>query len=155
MYLGFPLLSLLTAIVFMISTATIAHAQQTRPSPTVFDAGKMEYEAHCAVCHGATGEGNGPFSPFLNSAIPNLTTLAQRNGGVFPVVRVYGVIDGREQVAGHGPSDMPIWGPRYSSQVGQGFFGEGMYDDIRESREALIRTRILLLAEYISRLQAR
>jgi mono/diheme cytochrome c family protein len=157
MHLGFRLLNLLlAATVFAIGTAmVVAHAQQTSSGPTVFDAGKIEYEAHCAACHGSTGEGNGPFSPMLNSAIPNLSTLAKRNGGVFPVVRVYGTIDGREQIAAHGSRDMPIWGPRYGSQIGQGFFGEGTYDDIRSSREALVRTRILLLTEYIYRLQAK
>ncbi len=127
--------------------------QAQRKSANVYDAGKLEYQAHCAVCHGSTGQGNGPFSQALKSSVPSLATLAERNGGVFPVVRVYGMIDGREQVAGHGPSDMPIWGDRYSSQIGQGPFVEGMYEDIRGSREALIRTRILLLTEYISRLQ--
>ena len=141
----------LLAAISLSAGPTSVQAQQK--SVNVSDAGKLEYQAHCAVCHGLTGQGDGPFSQTLKSGAPSLTTLAKRNGGVFPVVRVYGMIDGREQVAGHGPSDMPIWGDRYSLQVGQGPFVEGMHEDIRGSREALVRTRILLLTEYISRLQ--
>lgn len=135
---------------FALGAATVAQAQQTGAAKQpIFDTGKNEYEAHCAVCHGARGEGNGPYAPYLTSAVPNLSTLAKRNGGVFPVVRVYETIDGRQRVPAHGPTDMPIWGPRYSAEI-----GEGLYDDIRVNREAYTRARVLLLTEYISRLQA-
>ena len=90
----------------------------------IYDPGKLEYQTSCAACHGLLGDGKGPFAPALKSRVPSLTTLAKQNGGVFPVARVYGMIDGREQVAGHGPSDMPIWGDRYSSQFAQGPLAE-------------------------------
>ena len=32
------------------------------------------YEIHCQMCHGATGEGNGPIGPFLANRPANLTT---------------------------------------------------------------------------------
>ncbi len=144
-------LAVLAAGTLAFGFVTAGHAQQggatTQP---IYDTGKKEYEAHCAVCHGATGEGNGPYAPYLTSAPANLTTLAKRNGGVFPVVRVYETIDGRERVPAHGPTDMPVWGPRYSAEI-----GEGLYDDIRVNRAAYTRARILLLTEYIARLQAK
>jgi hypothetical protein len=40
---------------------------------------------------------------------PNLTTLAQRNGGPFPRDRVRGVIEGAG-VRAHGDREMPVWG---------------------------------------------
>lgn len=74
--------------------------------------------------------------------------LAKNNGGVFPVQRVYEIIDGRKSVAGHGRSgDMPIWGSTYSIRAGNDpQIG-------RPQAEAYVRNRINLLIEYLSRLQ--
>jgi hypothetical protein len=44
-------------------------------------------------------------------------------------------------------------GRRYSAQIGLGFFAEGIYEDMLSSREALVRTRILILTGYVSLLQ--
>jgi len=137
-------------VVFAVGAATMAHAQQGGAAAQAIDTGKIEYQAHCAVCHGSSGQGDGPYSGFLTRTIPDLTTLSRRNGGVFPVVRVYETIDGRQQLEAHGPRNMPIWGPRYSAEV-----DEGMYEDARINREAFVRARILLLTEYIYRLQAK
>jgi mono/diheme cytochrome c family protein len=69
------------------------------------------YRAHCASCHGMTGKGDGPVAPALNTAMPDLATIAQRNGGVFPVARVRKIIVGDEAILSHGSREMPIWGP--------------------------------------------
>jgi len=42
--------------------------------------------------------------------MPDLTSIAKRNGGVFPVDRVMMNIDGRAMPRAHGTSEMPIWG---------------------------------------------
>ena len=76
--------------------------------------GKQEFESKCAACHGLSGKGDGPQSTVTRPA--DLTVLAKNNGGVFPTRRVYEIIDGRQDVAAHGPRTMPIWG-RYF-QVG-------------------------------------
>ncbi|HWS03165.1 MAG TPA: cytochrome c, partial [Gammaproteobacteria bacterium] len=78
------------------------------------DIGKVEYDQSCASCHGLDGKGKGPFSEAMQLTVPDISTLAKRNGGVFPVSRVYDVIDGREAVKAHGTRDMPIWGKHYS-----------------------------------------
>jgi hypothetical protein len=43
----------------------------------------------------------------------DLTRLAARNRGTFPVVVVTRTIDGRVPVAGHGGEDMPVWGEAF------------------------------------------
>ena len=43
-----------------VGVATIVHAQQNGAATRV-DAGKYEYDAHCAICHGLSGKGDGPF----------------------------------------------------------------------------------------------
>lgn len=68
------------------------------------------YHAHCAPCHGLDGKGKGPVAPALKDPLPDLTTIAQRNGGVFPVGHVRSIIAGTDVMIAHGSREMPIWG---------------------------------------------
>lgn len=69
------------------------------------------YHAHCASCHGVAGKGDGPVASALTTKMPDLSTISQRSGGVFPVARVRKIISGDEVILGHGTREMPIWGP--------------------------------------------
>ena len=111
--------------------------------------GQREYTANCAVCHGVSGKGDGPYAPSLAVKAPDLTVLAKNNGGVFPANRVFELIDGRAQVQGHGPREMPVWGEDYLIQAGR------EYDDYPINREAFVRGRILALIDYLHQLQAK
>jgi mono/diheme cytochrome c family protein len=111
--------------------------------------GKNEYQSNCAVCHGSDGKGAGAFVDFLKATPPDLTQLAKKNGGVFPLERVYNVIDGRQDVKGHGPRDMPIWGKDYQIKAGE------HYGDVAYDPEAYVRGRILALIDYLNRMQAK
>ncbi|MBM3771754.1 MAG: hypothetical protein FJW27_10835 [Acidimicrobiia bacterium] len=44
---------------------------------------------------------------------PDLTAIAQRNGGKFPAARVQAILDGTmpSNPAAHGSPTMPVWGP--------------------------------------------
>lgn len=79
-----------------------------------FDAGKYEYQTGCAPCHGTDGKGAGPVSSRFRVSPPDLTILAKKNNGVFPLNVVYEIIDGRKALLAHGTRDMPIWGDRYA-----------------------------------------
>lgn len=110
------------------------------------EAGKIEYMNSCASCHGADGKGSGPVMTSLNFVAPPLTGLSTANDGVFPMLEVIHVIDGRTGVRGHGTSEgMPVWGAVYKSPiVGQtGDYGA----------EAIVRGRILSLAYYLESIQ--
>jgi mono/diheme cytochrome c family protein len=111
------------------------------------DQGRREYMANCAVCHGASGNGAGYYEGFLTRKPVDLTVLARNNGGVFPFQRVYEVIDGRRELAGHGQRDMPIWGNDYGAKGTDPF---GMTDP-----EVFVRARIMALTEYVYRIQAK
>jgi hypothetical protein len=64
--------------------------------------------------------------------------------------RLYEVIEGGT-VAAHGTRDMPIWGREYRIDDAEHLKEtRGNYD-----ANALVRARILLLLEYVNRLQAR
>jgi mono/diheme cytochrome c family protein len=67
------------------------------------------YRDYCASCHGLTALGNGPFTFALRIVPPNLTTLAQRNGGSFPRDKVRSVVEG-VGLRSHGDREMPVYG---------------------------------------------
>lgn len=135
-----------------VGAISMAHAQKSDLAMQNFDRGKYEYEAHCAVCHGLTGMGDGSFAQLFRAGtlMPNLTELSKRNNGVFPFQRVYESIDGTRNVEAHGTQLMPIWGPQYKFEAGRRF-----YDDFRADPEVFVHARILALTEYVYRLQAK
>jgi mono/diheme cytochrome c family protein len=110
--------------------------------------GKQEYESNCVACHGASGKGDGYFAQYLKLPIPDLTTIQQRNKGVFPTDRIIEVIDGRQALKGHGPRNMPIWGTAYTEKASTYYRGHA-YD-----AEQFIRVRVLALTDYLYSLQA-
>lgn len=111
------------------------------------DYGKAEYESNCASCHGVGGKGDGPLTKiYIPMAPADLTTMAKRNGGVFPTQRAHEIIDGRQAVPAHGPRVMPVWGRDY---YGQAPDLEGFYD----LRATITSARIAALVDYLFRLQ--
>lgn len=113
------------------------------------DIGKRDFDANCAVCHGANGKGRGAFVELLKAPMPDLTVLAKNNGGVFPFQRVYEAIDGTQPIKAHGFREMPIWGRHF------GFRAAPDVDDYPYDPEAAARGRILTIIDYIYRLQAK
>ena len=98
-----------------------------------------------AACHGPDGKGEGTIAAYLNTALPDLTQLQVANNGVFPVSKVYGIIEGGPDIGPHGTQDMPAWGQRYVTRA------EGDMDFIDNS-ESYAKFRILALIEYLSKI---
>ena len=90
-----------TVFKWAILAATVATFGAVASAQDI-DVGKAEYQSGCASCHGVDAKGNGPVSKDLKTRPADLTVLAKKNNGVFPVNAVYQIIDGRERVAGHG-----------------------------------------------------
>lgn len=82
------------------------------------------YRSYCASCHGTQGKGDGPVAPALNSKVPDLTTIAQRNGGVFPATQVNKIISGDQIILAHGSREMPVWGPIFHQVQEDRDYGE-------------------------------
>lgn len=112
------------------------------PAFAAEDTGARLYFNHCAACHGDDGEGTGPVAASMRVTVPNLRTLAQRNGGAFPTDAVRAFVDGRNIPASHGDRVMPIWGDV--------FLGADQSADDRT-----IRRRIAAVVDFISTLQYR
>lgn len=126
----------------VIVLATISLGATAFAQEKITDFGEREFEANCAVCHGENAKGNGILVSSLKVAPPDLTLLAKKNGGVFPIKRLYDVIDGRAQIAVHGSRDMPIWGTRYSTNAPENY-----------NQQVYVRTRIINLIDYLHRIQ--
>jgi mono/diheme cytochrome c family protein len=107
--------------------------------------GKLEYEAKCAVCHGVTGKGDGPFTNQLKMPSTDLTQLAKNNDGVFPETEVYMALDGRSEVQAHGPREMPIYGEVY--------LAEGPAGTTAKEREPRVDERLRALIAYLKTMQ--
>jgi len=131
----------LLALILVAGTGRAVFAQDQ-------DVGQANFRMSCASCHGAEGKGNGPVSSQLKVPPPDLTVLAKKNNGVFPVSGVYEIIDGRQAVIAHGTRDMPIWGFQYSlEQRVQGNPATAIDPD------PIVRMRILSIIDYLSRIQ--
>ena len=72
----------------------------------------------------------------------DLTQLSRKYQGGFPFWQVYRVIDGREEVKGHGTRDMPIWGEVFRQPEGS-----------KPVDETHVIGRILALVYYLQSIQ--
>jgi mono/diheme cytochrome c family protein len=117
------------------------------------DVGRTEYQSSCAACHGMDAKGNGPLSENLKTKPTDLTVLAKKNNGVFPLNSVYEIIDGRKSISSHGTREMPIWGYRYTPLKLRS--AEEYIYLPPANREAFIYTRIMAIIDYLNRVQAK
>jgi mono/diheme cytochrome c family protein len=104
-----------------------AAAQAPSPSPQIKEVpargfvgieGKDTYAAYCAVCHGASGRGDGPAAPALKGPVPDLTTLAKRHGKFDRVALERTILGTDKMPVAHGTVTMPIWGPVFTPAGG-------------------------------------
>jgi hypothetical protein len=133
------------------------------PGSAEDDAGKAEYLSNCATCHGSDGKGKGPSSSKLRTKPADLTTLARKNNGVFPLSAVYESIDGRNMTGSHGIREMPIWGcrqtpsplspPRTAKRKVYKLDSYETHLDLSCDPEDVIGNRILTVIEYLRRIQ--
>jgi mono/diheme cytochrome c family protein len=96
---------------------------------------------YCASCHGKEGKGNGPAASALNVPPADLTTLAKKNNGKYPALRVASVLNGQANLAAHGNKEMPVWGRVFWSMSG--------------GHAAEVHQRVTNLNHYIESLQVK
>ncbi len=106
--------------------------------------GKPLYEDNCMACHGRTGKGDGPMMTFGLLVVPasDLTQLSKQNNGHFPFWKIYRIVDGRDDVKGHGTREMPIWGEEFHMDTGNSTM-----------IQTEVRGKILSLVYYLQSLQ--
>jgi hypothetical protein len=104
--------------------------------------GEADFRMSCSACHGDDGRGAGTKAFGLSVEPPDLTTLRQRNNGVFPRERLRGIIDGREDINTHTDREMPVWGQLFKRDAEEGLGGA-------DGDEATIEQRIETLIDFI------
>ena len=138
-------------IAVVVTISVFAAAQDATPTTPVLkhvpitsspsNSGKQMFANYCAVCHGTDAKGNGPAASALKTPPPDLTILAQKNGGKYPSAHVAAAIRGQANLSSHGTADMPVWGPLFSSISG--------------GHASTVQQRISNLSQYIETLQAK
>ena len=123
---------------FPVSNSPQTIDKEQLPSDFV-PSGKVMFKQYCAACHGLDAKGNGPARAALKIPAPDLTTLAKRHGGEFPIDYVTNVLQFGPGLAAHGSSDMPTWGAIF------------MYMD--NNNHAAVQKRIKNLCDYLIMLQ--
>src|SRR6266700_2336278 len=129
----------LLAVVWWPLLGMILAAAQPQSVPgEAVRGGHHDFIRYCSACHGVEGRGDGPAASALQPPPADLTRIAQRRGGHFPVAEIRASIDGRIGVPAHGRRDMPVWGERFEEMVGGGSLGE-----------AVARSHLQLLVDYL------
>jgi mono/diheme cytochrome c family protein len=128
---------------FLVAAFAIGRPAAAEPpeKPLLAISGERLYVNHCAVCHGKSGRGDGPFAGILKVAPSDLTTIAARNGGTFPDEQITQFVDGRLVPPAHGTRQMPVWGRWLGAPVAEGTADEAT------------RGEILAILQYLKTLQ--
>jgi len=124
-------------------------ASEEQGEDEAYEQGALDYLSYCAPCHGRDGTGNGPVAMELKTKPANLTTIARRNGGIFPHDKVRQTIDGRNLPRAHGTTDMPIWGYWFKLQAN----AAGILQEDHADAEAEVRERVKRLVDYLATIQ--
>jgi len=136
-----------TGVIVVLALAMIAPTQDQPKKeikhvsikPTSAASGQDMYKNYCAVCHGVDGTGNGPAADALKVPPPDLTTLAQKNGGKYPALKVSAVLRGEQMMPSHGSKDMPVWG--------------NLFWNLSGGHAAEVHQRVANLSKYMESMQ--
>ena len=103
---------------FLVAVGMAWAQAPAQPETAAAQKGAVVYVRYCVSCHGKSARGDGPLAADLRVAVPDLTTLAARNGGRFPQQRVERIVGSGEPLRGHGTPDMPAWGDAFKKTAG-------------------------------------
>ncbi len=125
----------------LVAALMVVACTPVPPEPS----GQSIYQDFCQACHGTSGKGDGPTAKLLPKRPADLTRIAARSGGRFPLVKVMSTIDGYTRLKDHS-SIMPEMGP-----VLEG--GGTVMIDTGDGLETPVPERLLAIADYLRGLQ--
>jgi len=140
------LFAVLAAIIVVFIVAAQEKGAKVKPVAIAYTnpaSGSEMYAVYCAVCHGATGQGNGPAASAFTKPPTDLTMLARNNNGKYPAQHVYTVLKFGTDVRAHGNIQMPIWNTLFLSL------------DSTDEMGDVTKLRIGNLVDYIQSIQAK
>ncbi len=114
------------AVWWMVLGIPLAVGQPPSSPGEAVGVGRDAFVRYCSACHGEGGRGDGPAAAVLQPPPADLTRIAQRRGGHFPVAEITTYIDGRRGIRAHGSQEMPVWGERFGQMLEGDALGEGV-----------------------------
>lgn len=113
-------------------------------SPETPMRGQMLFMENCIACHGAEGRGDGPLAAGLTTPPADLTRIAARRDGVWPMLEVMSILDGYSR------STLP----REDMPVFESFLDDDMVEfDTGNGVAMLVPSKLVAIADYLETLQ--
>lgn len=106
--------------------------------------GEGLYAQNCVSCHGVTGRGDGPNASELGTTPADLTKMAARRDGVWPMLEVMAIIDGYSRNT-LPREDMPVFENFLDNEMVEFDTGNGV--------EILVPSKLIEIVNYLETLQ--
>lgn len=106
--------------------------------------GKLLFMKNCVACHGVTGHGDGPNAVHLRTQPADLTQIAARRDGVWPMLEVMSILDGYFKST-NPREDMPIFEDFLDNDMVEFDTGNGLI--------TLVPSKLIEVANYLETLQ--
>lgn len=109
------------------------------------ETGRTLFAEDCAACHGPEAKGNGPLAAELETQPADLTKIASRRNGVWPMLEIMSIVDGYSKRT-NPRDDMPIIvglteGPMVDFDSGNGITQQ-------------VPARLVAVVEYLESIQS-
>lgn len=106
--------------------------------------GKDLFAENCVFCHGTAGRGDGPKAGKLGTPPPDLTKIAARRDGVWPMLELMAIIDGYSRNT-LPREDMPVFENFLDNEMVEFDTGNGV--------DVLVPSKLIEIVNYLEALQ--
>jgi len=107
-------------------------------------AGEMLFMENCVSCHGVSGRGDGALATGLNTSPADLTQIAARRDGIWPMLEIMAIVDGYSRNT-LPREDMPVFDQ---------FLDDDMIEfDTGNGQTMLVPSKLIEVVNYLETLQ--